>query len=243
MGERPSELSMVSPVPSFSVKWMRTTMPLSICMQTPAQGTISALAVLANRMLLLPLMLSSDVPPEARAVWTRMAQVQRLQADFTQVRTSRLLSRPFSSTGELRFERPGRLAWEVREPSASLFVMDGTTVGMWYPDLGVREEIDLSGSPEAASLVQGMMIWLGGDLDQVSEQYDMAWDPPMATLTPKDDAMRAVVDHLDLTLAGEPPLVTSVVIHEPDGDRVEITLTKVRVDPVLPADAFLLPQK
>ncbi len=194
-------------------------------------------------MLLLPLMLSSDVPAEAEAVWARMAQVQRLQADFTQVRYSRLLSRPFSSTGELRFERPGKLAWEVREPSASTFVMDGTMVGMWYPDLGVREEIDLSGSPEAASLVQGMMIWLGGDIDTVSEQYDMSWTPPQATLTPKDPTMKAVVDHLDLTLSGDPLLVTSVVIHEPDGDRVEITLENLRVDPELPPDAFLLPER
>ncbi len=194
-------------------------------------------------MLLLPLMLASDVPPEALATWARMAEVNRLQADFVQVRYSRLLSKPFSSSGTLRFERPGRLAWTVEEPSPSTFVMDGTRVGMWYPDLGVREEIDLSGSPETARLVQGMMIWLGGDLDQVTEQYEFSWTAPTATLTPKETSMKVIVDRLELTIGGEPPLVTAVVIHEPDGDRVEITLQNVQIDPALPANAFDLPER
>ncbi len=194
-------------------------------------------------MLLLPLMLSSDVPPEALTAWARMAEVERLEADFVQVRHSRLLSKPFSSSGTLRFERPERLAWSVEEPSPSTFVMDGSRVGMWYPDLGVREEIDLAGSPETASLVQGMMIWLGGDLDRVTEQYEFSWAAPTATLRPKDASMKVIVDRLELTISGEPPLVSSVVIHEPDGDRVEITLQNVQIDPAFPANAFDLPER
>ena len=193
-------------------------------------------------MLFLPLLLASDVPAEATAVWARMAEVKSLEADFTQVRHSSLLARPFSSTGTLRFERPGRLAWAVEEPARSTFVMDGTVVGMWYPDLAVREEIDLSGTPEAAGLVQGMMVWLGGDLAQVTQQYEMTWSPPTATLTPKDETMRSMVDHMVLTVGGEPPLVTGVVIVEPDGDKVEITLENIRIDPALPPDAFTLPE-
>lgn len=198
--------------------------------------------MLDTGMVLLPLLLAADVPPEASATWARMAEVQRLQADFTQVRHSKLLARPFSSTGTLRFERPGRLAWAVEEPARSTFIMDGTTVGMWYPDLEVREEIDLSGTPEAANLVQGMMVWLGGDLAEVTAQYDLVWTPPTVTLTPRDDAMKAMVHHMDLTLSGDPVMVTGVVIHEPDGDRVEITLSNVQVDPTLPDDAFALPE-
>ena len=48
--------------------------------------------MLDTGMVLLPLLLATDVPPEASATWARMAEVQRLQADFTQVRHSKLLA-------------------------------------------------------------------------------------------------------------------------------------------------------
>ncbi|MFH1469545.1 MAG: outer membrane lipoprotein carrier protein LolA [Pseudomonadota bacterium] len=192
-----------------------------------------------------------ELPPAAVQAWQAMSVVQRLEARFEQIRTTSLLAQPLVSTGTLRFQRPDRLAWQVESPGRSLMVMDGSKVGMWYPDLDVREEIDLSGDPDAARLVGAMMVWLAGDLSAVAQSYRVAWSQAApagaptgtlhaAVLTPRDATMAALVSELDLFLGGEPLRVLAVTMREPDGDRVEITMRDVRLDPELPAGAFSL---
>jgi outer membrane lipoprotein-sorting protein len=191
------------------------------------------------------------LPAAAVQAWEAMSAVQSLEASFEQTRTTALLAQPLISTGTLRFQRPDRLAWEVRTPGRSQLVMDGTRVGMWYPDLGVRDEIDLASDPDTARLVGAMMVWLAGDLPAVSRSYAVAWSDSApagaptgtlhaAVLTPRDPTLGALIRELDLFLGGAPLRVLAVTMREPDGDRVDITMRDVRLDPSLPADAFSL---
>ena len=201
-------------------------------------------------LLAAPSLAGDDLPPEAVAVWEAMSQVRSLEASFEQSRTTTLLTHPLVSTGTLRFVRPDKLAWVVEQPGRSTMVVSGTQVGMSYPDLGVHEQLDLAGDPDAERLVRSMMVWLAGDLEQVSRDYGLAWaaapaDGPagalhLATLTPRDPTMAGLIARLELSIGGEPLRVMAVTMHEPDGDRVDITMGDVRLDPELPADAFSL---
>lgn len=181
-----------------------------------------------------------DIPPGVAVVWESMDDVERLEAHFTQIRYSTLLSTPFTSSGTLRFERPNRLAWLVEEPAVSAFVIDGTQVGMAMPDLGIRQELELSASPEIARIVEGM-IWLGRDLEQLSESYSLLWSSPTLQLTPIDPTLQGMIESIELTVGGSPPQVQAVTVREPSGDRVEITLTNIRENPSLSPSAFQLP--
>jgi outer membrane lipoprotein-sorting protein len=186
----------------------------------------------------------AEVPDDALAVWAEMARVQTLEARFVQIRTSRLLRKPLEARGLLRFERPDRLCWTTESPARSALVMQGSRVGMAWPDLGVSEEVDLAGSPEAAQLVRGMMVWMAADLTAVERDWTVTWtpgEPARALLLPKDPTIKAVLASLELTLGGLPRSVRSIVMLEPDGDRVEITLHDLRPGATLPADAFALP--
>ena len=198
----------------------------------------------AALILLAPVALAADTPPEAVAVWNAMSSVRTVSATFTQVQHRSLLSKPLESTGTLAFTRPDRILWKVEQPAASVFVIDGTKVGMAYPDLGVREEMDLDGNPDAERLTRGLMVWLAGDLEQVTRDYHVTWapgPPSVATLVPRDELLLGLLSKLELTISGEPPRVDRVVMFEPDGDRVEITLSDLVLDPTLPPDTFKLP--
>ena len=199
---------------------------------------------LALPLLIAPVALAAEPPAEAVVAWEAMSQVRSVQASFTQVQHRSLLAFPLESTGTLAFTRPDRILWRVEKPAPSIFVIDGTKVGMAYPELGVREEMDLHGNAEAERLTRGLMVWLAGDLEQVTRDYDVAWvpgPPSVAVLTPKDPTLRELLSELELTVSGEPPRVEQVVLHEPDGDRVEIRLTDLVLDPELPPDTFRLP--
>ncbi len=191
---------------------------------------------------------AADLPPEAVTAWESMSTVRSLEARFEQKRATALLAEPLVSTGVLRFQRPDKLAWVVEQPGRSTMVVSGSQVAMSYPDLGVYEQLDLAGDPDAERLVRSMMVWLAGDLEQVSRDYGVAWAAApagapegalhLATLTPRDTTMAALIARLELTLGGEPLRVLSVTMHEPDGDRVDITMHDVSLDPQLPSDAF-----
>lgn len=186
--------------------------------------------------------LAQEPPAEAMKAWEELSAPSTLQAEFVQVRTSRLLSQPIQSTGTLAFEKPDRMAWSVATPARSTFVMDGSTVGMAFPDLGVRESIDLSSNAEVASLVAGMMVWLGSDLQRVQQDYTLTWETDHAVLVPKDEQLKGIIGSLDLKLTGSPKRIDTVTIVEPDGDTVVITFSEVKTDQALPAGTFTLPE-
>ena len=192
----------------------------------------------------LALAAAEELPADAAATWQALNDPKTLQADFTQVRTSSLLKAPLETHGHLAFHRPEKMAWTTVTPVRSTFVVEGTKVGMSYVDLGVRVEIDLGTNPEVASLVTSMMVWLGGDLDQVQQDYTLTWvsgSPAKALLAPRDETLKAIIASLELHIDGAPPQITHVVITEPDGDTVEIAFENVRLDEVLGEGAFELP--
>lgn len=186
----------------------------------------------------------APLPAEATAIWKDLDQVQRLRARFEQVQHRTILSQPLTSTGTLVFARPNQVRWEVDKPARSVFVMNGTQVGTAMPDLGHRESIDLGASPEAARFVQGLMVWLGGDLAQVQRDYDVVWvpgPPPSVVLTPRGPTLVRLLKSITLTLEGTPARIQRVVLVEPSGDHVDISLSAIEIDPVLPSGTFVLP--
>ena len=203
--------------------------------------------MLALWLWLVPSSFSAEpapLPPEAVAVWKELDRVQRLRARFEQVQHRSVLATPLTSTGTLVFARPAQVRWEIEKPARSVFVLDGTKVGTAMPDLGYRETLDLAASPEAARFVQGLMVWLGGDLAQVQRDYAVVWKagpPATVVLTPKEPALVKLLASITLTVDGSPPTIREVVLVEPSGDRVNIALSAIEIDPVLPAGTFVLP--
>jgi len=186
---------------------------------------------------------AEDLPAEAVATWQALSRSTTLQADFTQIRTSSLLTQPLTTTGTLVFQRPEKMAWTTLAPVRSTFVMDGSKVGMAYPDLDMREEIDLGGNPDVASLVTSMMVWLGGDLEKVSQDYTLTWipgSPTRALLEPKEETLSAIISSLELHIDATPQIV-EVRITEPDGDTVHIAFSDVKTDEALAEGVFELP--
>ena len=185
---------------------------------------------------------ADDLPPEAREIWAAMSKLQTLRADFTLERTSSLLSRPLVSTGKIRFARPDRLAWVVEQPAPSTFIIDGATVAFSFPDQGMHQRVDLAGDPEMTRLIQGMLVWLEGDLDRVQRDYLMRWTVEdgvgTATLIPRDPTLAEMMGTMALHFppGGDHALAVSLI--EPDGDHTEISFQRTEINVELGEDAF-----
>lgn len=187
---------------------------------------------------------ADELPAEARAAWTQLAEVHSLRGTYVQTAAIPLLSQPVESRGSLAFSRPDRLVWRTETPAPSVFVMDGTRVGVAWPELGVKEQVDLASRPEWLRVVRAMMVWMAGDLDQVSQDYRVTWrasTPPVAVLEPRDETLARMFSRLELTFAGEPLAVTSLVLSAPDGAVFTYQFSSLEPNVELPAATFALP--
>lgn len=187
--------------------------------------------------------LAAELPAAARTAWEELARPRTLRARFTQEQRLSVLRDPLISTGTLVIQRPDRLAWRTLTPAPSTFLMTGSVVTSSWPELGLKETVDLGKNSDAMGLVQAMTVWMSGDLDAVARDYAVAFragPPDVATLTPTNPRIAAMISRIELTLTGAPRRVSAVQITQPDGDVVKIRLESIEVDPALPADSFKL---
>jgi hypothetical protein len=164
-------------------------------------------------------------------VWTELGRVNELAGSFTQVQHRAILRAPLTSEGTVRFTRAGsKLSWVVEKPSRSSFTLDGSTVRMDYPELGMSETVDLAQVPDASRLASSLLVWMKADPESVARDFDVIYERDGVALTPKDPDLRRLVAQIRLTLADAPVRVKQVELLEPDGDRVVIQFHHLVLD-------------
>lgn len=179
---------------------------------------------------MLSLLLAVAVAQEPTVSWDALAAVHGLDATFTQTQHRSWLTEPLISTGTLSFQRPATLQWSVLEPTRSTLVWRDGTVSL----SGVGQtavDIDIDDTPEAARWVQALTVWLSGDVAAIERSFAMTYVPNGVVLTPRDDAMKAHMATMALTVADSGQWIERVVITERDSDTMTIELSNVTVRP------------
>lgn len=166
------------------------------------------------------------------SVWPELGRVQTLEARFTQVQQRAILKTPLTSTGVVSFRRPDTLSWVVEAPARSSFTLEHGIATMAYPDLGMKDRIDLAAVPDANRLATSLLVWLQADAVAVERDFTVTYAPTGATLVPRDPRLAGLIASIELTIAPSPARVERVVLAEPDGDRVEIRFSGVKLDGV-----------
>lgn len=160
-------------------------------------------------------------------VWTELARTHELTASFTQVQRRAVLKAPLSSTGTVHFSRPQELDWVVESPSKSSFTLKNSIATMAYPELGMKETIDLASVPDASRLATSLLVWMQADASAVDRDFTVTYTESGAHLVPRDGQLKKLLASIDLTLAASPWRVTAVKLSEPSGDTVDIAFSNV----------------
>ncbi|MBT8341316.1 MAG: outer membrane lipoprotein carrier protein LolA [Desulfatitalea sp.] len=139
--------------------------------------------------------------------------ITSVQAAFVQEKHLPILARPLISEGMLYFQAPGSLRWEYTRPLKSiLLVHDGRARRFIRDDAGFREE---SGANMAAMQVvlEQIVSWMKGRFDE-SPMFKARLDGQQIILTPKDAALEAVIERIEIRLSQQPGVIDEVLIHE-----------------------------
>jgi outer membrane lipoprotein-sorting protein len=164
-------------------------------------------------------------PEEQKAVMAKFqahrAEFPSLTADFTEERTSRLLTTPIVSNGTINFQVPNKFRREMHGDAPSLTVCNGTELYIYYPKFKQAEKYTLGQQrffdDSIAALTAGL------NFQNVDKFFRMAVSKAGAgyeiALTPRSGSLKKILTSLTVWLDAEGNLQrTDAVL--PKGDRV-----------------------
>jgi outer membrane lipoprotein-sorting protein len=188
----------------------------------------SLLAVLTTGLFAQQLSQSEEKALLARLQEHR-AQFPAVTAEFTEERTTRLLSRPLQSTGTIAFQAPDRFRRELKGQSPSLTVCNGTDLWIYYPKFNEAEHYTLGRKQffddSLAALTAGLNFQKVDKFFRVAVSRDGRGYE--IKLTPRSSGLRRMIESLTVWLDSDFAVAKTNAIL-PKGDRVVTAYRNVR---------------
>lgn len=178
-------------------------------------------------------------PQLAAQIRTAAAEVNTLASQFKQEKFLSMFAETLESSGQFYYQRPDQLRWELLEPVASGFVLQGPRGQRWHERVPGCESFELKQDPAMSLIAEQLFAWARADLDWLQAHYriELVAEQPIALrLTPQQGT--AFLDHLMIRFAPSASYVDQVEIHEQDGDYTRIRFNHTRMNQALDARLF-----
>ncbi len=175
----------------------------------------------------------SDTAALLKTLQEQRVKTPTLTAEFTEEKTTHLLTKPITSRGTITFQAPDKFRRELTGNSPSTTVSNGQKLWIYYPafkeaelyTLGQRQAFD----DAIAALTAGL------NFDHIADFYRIAAfaepEGHRVELTPKSAGLKRMVTTLTVTLDTE-NRVRKIATQLPKGDRVVTTYSAHRTAPV-----------
>ena len=159
----------------------------------------------------------------------KRAQMPAITANFSEERTTRLLTKPISSTGTLAFQAPNKFRRELTGANPSTTVCNGQELWIYYPNFKEAERYTLGQKQffddSLAALTAGLNFQDVEKFFRVSASKE--GNGHRVVLTPKTGGLRKILSNLTVWMDGE-GMVQKTDAALPKGDRVVTTYRNVR---------------
>jgi len=156
-----------------------------------------------------------------------LAQSGAVRASFQESRRLTVLVDPIETTGQLYFLPPNRLARVTRWPTPSRVIVDDRVV-ILEDGLG-RRELNLEKSPIGQSLIGGIVLLLGGNLEGLQRLYETAYEAHdeawTLTMVPIQSTLRSMIREIRAEGRGQD--ITRMTTVETNGDLTTMELTNI----------------
>jgi outer membrane lipoprotein-sorting protein len=157
-----------------------------------------------------------------------LAQQKSGKASFIEKKYLGILDKPLESSGELSFDAPDRLEKRTLKPRPETMLLDGDKLTVTLPDKRTLN-LRLQEHPEVAALIESIRGTLSGDKAALEKNYAIDFSGNQGkwqlALTPLHKAVGKVVRQV--TIAGSDANIKTILFDQADGDRFEMTITKV----------------
>jgi outer membrane lipoprotein-sorting protein len=179
----------------------------------------------------------NSAPVEKQRLFTRIAdaasRVKTISGKFAQERKTGLLNEILITKGRFYFEPPQRFLWETTEPSLSGFAMEGKRIKQWKDSSDNAQFIDVDQAPGLKAFTEQVFLWMDADFDRLEKMYRieiLKEVPATIKLTPLRDAGSEALACLTIVFSRDLSHVTTVEIHEKDGDFTKISFSNALIN-------------
>jgi len=198
--------------------------------------------LLALTLLALPLA-AEELDTGPLSDWLdEQGEIRTLEADFIQERALPQLKKPVRTPGRLVMSRPGKLRWELGEPTRTIAVSDGDT--MTLLNLEEREARQLpADSPRSRQFTLLADEALGGGLEGFKKAFDLVESRVrngiyQLTVRPKDRSLRDKAPWLYFDIDPERNELRAIEVRLEDKSRIRTIFTRNRFNRPVDPDEF-----
>lgn len=186
-----------------------------------------------------------EVPVDKNRIFSQIAasasQVQTLSSDFIQEKHFSMLKNVLFSKGHLYYKRNNQLRWELSEPTASGFAVNGKQAKRWDETSGNTRTFAVHEVPFIKVFTDQVFAWAQADFKWLQNRYRIEVlnaKPVDLKLSPILSQEKKYVDHLRITFTREVSHVQIVEVHEPDGDFTRIRFLDPKINEPLEDSLF-----
>lgn len=171
--------------------------------------------------------------------------VQTWEADFTQTRTLKTLTKPLLATGHLRFAAPDRFRWELLAPAQTIALRDADEMWVIYPMLkrAERYRFDEKTSGEWRETLSLLEAGFPRNRAELDSRFNVVsivetngnWQ---LALQPSNAFARKLMRQITVGLATNDFALTSTELEFVDGSRMRNDFTNAVLNPKLDGTLF-----
>lgn len=172
-------------------------------------------------MLLLcwPIVALAEAGEEIATLKRLAADVSSVQSDFVQEKHLAIFKEVMVSKGRFTYGKPDRLRWELTEPVAAGFVLNGSKGRRWNARSG-EQSFELAREPAMKLISEQIFAWTSADFDRLRRSYQLAvvQDAPIILRLEPLGGAGDFLDHLQVSFSADGRHLTTIEIHEQGGD-------------------------
>ena len=150
-----------------------------------------------------------------------LSQHDHTQAEFSEAKYMRLLSRPLNLRGALSYRPPDRLEKRTVQPNEEVMLVEGDKLRIQIPGRRIDRTFSMQELPAVWAFVESIRATLSGDRASLQRFYTIDLEGEVRnwqmTLRPREVKMAALI--AEVRIGGAGGRVGSVEIREANGDR------------------------
>lgn len=168
------------------------------------------------------------------------AKLKTLQADFTQKKFMKILSKPLISEGRFYYSAPDSFRWEYMTPLRSLVLARNNKTRRFIYSDGKMVEDKTGGAQAMTIVLHDVSDWISGKFDQ-NPSFRAAITEGVhttITLTPVEKKMTGFIQKIEIVLSLGTATVKSVKIVEDANTFTQIDFHNVQTNKIINPDVF-----
>lgn len=183
----------------------------------------------------------TDAEKSYRKISEVASKVNTISSEFIQEKHLQMMREALVSRGYFYFLKPDRLRWELVEPSAFGFTVNGDKASRWRGRKGRTQSFNINREPVFKVIVDQVFAWANADFKKMSKGYDISvvtQKPLKLKLVPRFKRERKILDHILLEFSGDGSYVRIVEVHEKGRDFTRIRFINPVINQPIAPDLF-----